>query len=85
MNTDDYQSPISPLVRQPRSQRINTRTMCVKQSQFYCVDNNEQPRRGESLFARTGPAGQALSPSLLRRGGFRRGCGASPSRRGRVR
>ena len=36
--------------------------MCVKQSQFYCVDNHEQPRRGESLFASTGPAGQALSP-----------------------
>ena len=56
-----------------------------KQSQLCCVDNHEQPRRGVSLFARTGPAGQALSPSLLRRGGFRRGCGASPSRRGRVR
>ena len=33
-----------------------------KQSQLCCVDNHEQPRRGESLFARTGPAGQALSP-----------------------
>ena len=36
--------------------------MCVKHSQFYCVKLHEQPRRGESLFARTGPAGQALSP-----------------------
>ena len=35
---------------------------------FCCVDNHEQPRRGESLFASTGPAGQALSPHLLRRG-----------------
>ena len=33
-----------------------------KHSQFYCVGNYEQPRRGESLFASTGPAGQALSP-----------------------
>ena len=56
-----------------------------KQSQLCCVKLHEQPRRGESLFASTGPAGQALSPSLLRRGGFRRGCGTSPSRRGRVR
>ena len=35
---------------------------CVKQSQFYCVGNHEQPLVGESLFASTGPAGQALSP-----------------------
>ena len=35
---------------------------CVKQSQLCCVDNHEQPRRGVSLFASTGPAGQALSP-----------------------
>ena len=35
--------------------------MCVKQSQFYCVKLHEQPRMGVRLFARTGPAGQALS------------------------
>ena len=40
----------------------NNRISCVKQSQFYCVDNHEQPLVGESLLARTGPAGQALSP-----------------------
>ena len=34
-----------------------------KQSQLCCVGNHEQPRRGVSLFASTGPAGQALSPS----------------------
>ena len=58
---------------------------CVKQSQFYCVGNHEQPRRGESLFASTEQPVYRLSPHLLRRGGFRRGGGASPSRRGRVR
>ena len=36
----------SPLVRQPRSQRINNRTMCVKQSRLCCVKLHEQPRRG---------------------------------------
>ena len=29
---------------------------------FCCVDNHEQPLVGASLFARTGPAGQALNP-----------------------
>ena len=28
---------------QPRPRRINTRTSCVEQSQFYCVNNREQP------------------------------------------
>ena len=79
-------SVITPLpFAPPRPRRINTRTSCVKYSQLCCVDNHEQPQRGESLLASTGPAGQALSPHLLRRGGFRRGGGASPSRRGRVR
>ena len=36
---------------------------CVKQSQLCCVDNHGQPRRGVSLCARSGPAGQALSPA----------------------
>ena len=38
--------PSPPLVRQPRSQRINNRTMCVKQSRLCCVKLHEQPRRG---------------------------------------
>ena len=58
---------------------------CVKQSQLCCVDNHEQPRRGESLFASREQPVYRLSPPLLRRGGFRRGGGTSPSRRGRVR
>ena len=41
---------------------------CVKQSQFYCVDNHEQPRRGVRLFASTEQPVYRLSPSLLRRG-----------------
>ena len=32
---------------QPRPRRTNNRTSCVKYSQFYCVDNHEQPFRGE--------------------------------------
>ena len=35
---------------------------CLKKSQLCCVGNHEQPQRGESLLASTGPAGQALSP-----------------------
>ena len=46
--------------------------MCVKQSQFYCVKLHEQPRRGVRLFASTEQPVYRLSPSLLRRGGFRR-------------
>ena len=34
-----------------------------KQSQFYCVGNHEQPRRGESLFASTEQPVYRLSPS----------------------
>ncbi len=63
----------------------HSRLCCVKQSQFYCVGNHEQPLVGESLFASTKQPVYRLSPHLLRRGGFRRGCGTSPSRRGRVR
>ena len=33
-----------------------------KQSQFYCVGNHEQPRRGESLFASTEQPVYRLSP-----------------------
>ena len=73
------------LFRRPRPRRINYRTMCVKQSQLCCVKLHEQLRRGESLFASTKQPVYRLSPPLLRRGGFRRGCGTSPSRRGRVR
>ena len=81
-----HQSSIThPLVRQPRPRRLDNRTMCVKHSQYYCVKLHEQPRRGESLFASTEQPVYRLSPHLLRRGGFRRGCGTSPSRRGRVR
>ena len=36
-----------------------------KQSQFYCVGNHEQPRRGVSLFASTEQPVYRLSPSLL--------------------
>ena len=85
-----------------RPRRINNRnSIASKQSQLCCVDNHEQPRRGESLFARTGPAGQALSPlypegkgDLGESGGapylrVKKGTGddfrKSPSRRGRVR
>ena len=69
---------------QPRYQSAGAPT-AHKQSQLCCVDNHEQPRRGESLFASTKQPVYRLSPHLLRRGGFRRGGGASPSRRGRVR
>ena len=48
-------------MKSPR--RINNRTMCVKHSQFYCVDNHEQPRRGESLFASTEQPVYRLEPS----------------------
>ena len=35
---------------------------CVKHSQFYCVDNHEQPLVGESLFASTEQPVYRLSP-----------------------
>ena len=108
----------SPLFCENQQSTINHQqpSLCAaapsahKHSRLCCVGTHEQPHRGESLFARTGPAGQALSPHLLRRGKswlsesnvkciwtlpsvkdfgeakvFRRGCGTSPSRRGRVR
>ena len=39
-----------------------------KQSQFYCVGNHEQPRRGESLFASTEQPVYRLEPSPEGRG-----------------
>ena len=42
-------------VAQPRPRRTNTRNSIA-------FNNHEQPLVGESLFASTGPAGQALSP-----------------------
>ena len=45
-----------PPIPQGRHRRINNRNSVASKL-------HEQPRRGESLFARTGPAGQALSPS----------------------
>ena len=58
---------------------------CVKHSRLCCVSTHEQPLVGESLFASTEQPVYRLSSHLLRRGGFSRVCGASPSRRGRVR
>ena len=49
--------PVSSAYINPhgRPRRIDNRN-------FIASNNHEQPFRGESLFARTGPAGQALSP-----------------------
>ena len=50
MNTDDYQSPISPLVRQPRSQRLDNRNSVAK-------NNHEQPFRARAcLLVQARPA-----------------------------
>ena len=60
----------SPLFCENQQSTINHQqpSLCAaapsahKHSRLCCVGTHEQPHRGESLFARTGPAGQALSP-----------------------
>ena len=49
------ESSILIYVAQPRPRRLDNRNIIA-------LNNHEQPLVGESLFARTGPAGQALSP-----------------------
>ena len=60
----------SPLFCENQQSTINHQqpSLCAaapsahKHSRLCCVGTHEQPHRGESLFARTGPASQALSP-----------------------
>ena len=50
-----YRASNTRPVRQPRPRRLDNRNIIA-------LNNHEQPLVGESLFASTGPAGQALSP-----------------------